>query len=218
MEIFRGGTWNIAAGICEQRDHGYDLRDIEIFRAGTWNGDAYTEDDLDEMVLAFDGVGYRPPVKLGHAESSGGPAYGWISRIWRRGGVLLADFADLPEKIYRAIKERRYDAVSSEIFFNINRGGRKFRRALKAVALLGAEIPAVAHLRPLHESFVGIFRTYTMRAAEGRDEAADLRERLAAAKSELEQARAKFAARVYAEHKATGRSYTAIWHELGGSR
>lgn len=131
----------------------FELAGVEIFRAGTWNGDKYTEQDLDDMVAAFADVGYRPPLKLGHKEASGAPAYGWVKAIRRVGDKLVADFMDLPQKVYDAVKGHRFDSVSSEIFWNIKRGAKVFRRALKAVALLGAEIPAVSGLKPLRDSF-----------------------------------------------------------------
>lgn len=125
------------------------IEGIEIFATGRWKGDAYTTDDLDLMVSAFEQVGFRPPVKLGHAEASGDPAYGWVERIYRRGEKLLADIVDVPRKVYDAIRARQYDTVSSEVYWNVDRGGRRWPRALKAIALLGAEIPAVAGLAPL---------------------------------------------------------------------
>jgi hypothetical protein len=71
------------------------------------------------------------------------------------GKKLVADFTYLPDLVFAAIKERRYNTVSAEVFWNLKRGGGTYRRALKAVALLGAELPAVAGLRPLHEMFTG---------------------------------------------------------------
>lgn len=122
---------------------------VEIFRVGTWKGDRYDVADLDEMVANFDKVGYRVPVKLGHKEESGQEAYGWVERVRRVGDRLVADFVDVPAALFAKIKARAYDAVSSEIYHNVERGTQRFRRALKAVALLGAEIPAVAGLAPL---------------------------------------------------------------------
>src|SRR3990167_788154 len=133
----------------------HKLTDIEIFAAGTWNGDKYSVADLDHMVAAFDGVGYRPPVKLGHTDDPGAPAFGWVEKIWRVGNKLLANFMDLPTAVFIAIKNRRYDSVSSEIFWNLKRDAAVFPRALKAVALLGAGIPGVAGLKPLREAFNG---------------------------------------------------------------
>jgi hypothetical protein len=138
----------------ETENFGETLREREIFRTGTWNGRKFTRQDLDDIVSAASEVGFKPPLKLGHAEKSGDPAYGWVENIKRVGNRLIADFVDIPSDLAAAIKDRRFDNVSSEIFFNLRRGmedgGTKlFRRALKAVAILGAETPAVSNLKPL---------------------------------------------------------------------
>jgi hypothetical protein len=140
----------------EQTDmFGQSLRNVEIFRSGKWKGDEYTVADLDLIASSFGKVGYDVPVKLGHSEEVGEPAYGWVESVSRIGDRLVADLRDLPEKIYQAIKDRQFDAVSSEIFLNLERNGEKFPAALKAVALLGAETPAVAGLKPLRDSLRG---------------------------------------------------------------
>ena len=114
-------------------DQLYSANGIEIFKVGKWNGDDYNKSDLDEMVANFDRVGFQVPVKLGHKEVSGSPAYGWVERVRRVGDKLVADFRDLPEKLWNAIKSRRFDAVSSEVFWDLERNGKKFRRVLKAI-------------------------------------------------------------------------------------
>ena len=150
------------------RDKLFELKGVEVFRAGKWKGDTYTTKDLDEMVANFGAVGFQPPVKLGHAENSGDPAFGWIAALRRVGDKLVADLIDLPSNLFKAIRDRRFDAVSAEIVFNMERGGKVFRRVLSAIALLGAEIPAVANLKPLRDvaldlgSHQGI-HAYTMR-------------------------------------------------------
>ena len=130
------------------------IKDIEIFRAGNWNGDDYTERDLDAMVDAFDVVGFKPPVKVGHAEKSGDPAFGWVAGIRRVGDRLIATLKDIPDQLFEMIRQRRYDSVSSEVYWNLNRNGVTYPRVLKAVALLGAEVPAVSDLAPLRDAIV----------------------------------------------------------------
>ncbi|MDZ4251324.1 MAG: hypothetical protein U1A72_01965 [Sulfuritalea sp.] len=128
------------------------VRGIEIFAAGTHNGDTYTEADLDEMVAAHTALDFRPAIKIGHTkDTTGAPAYGWVQNLRRVGQKLVADFTDMHDSVVEALRKRSYDRVSSEVYFNLNRGGKQFRRALKAVALLGAEVPAVAGLTPLHK-------------------------------------------------------------------
>lgn len=129
------------------------VRGVELFRVGEWNGDKYTVEDIDEMITAFGSQGYGVPLKLGHDEISGGQAYGWVDRIYRVGETLKADFRDIPSHIFQWVFiDHAYDQVSIEIYFNLKRDGKTFKRALKAVALLGAETPAVSGLAPLREA------------------------------------------------------------------
>lgn len=126
---------------------------VEIFRAGEWNGDKYSIEDIDEMVNAFGAQGYAVPLKFGHQEVPGGQAYGWVSNVYRVGDVMKADFKDIPEYVFDWVfLQHAYDAVSIEIYFNLKRNGKVFKRALKAVALLGSETPAVSGLAPLREA------------------------------------------------------------------
>jgi hypothetical protein len=129
------------------------LKNVEIFAVGKHNGDDYSEADLDAIVDSFNALDYTPPLKFGHNDQPGAPAAGWIENVRRQGEKLLADFVDMPKEVYDAIRNRRYNTVSCEIYWNLERMGRKFKRALKAVALLGAEIPAVANLKPLGAMF-----------------------------------------------------------------
>ena len=129
-----------------------DLLAREIFAAGTHNGEKYTEKDLDDMVAAFSELDFSPALKQGHVEDETGlPALGYVSNLRRIGSKLVADFVDMPKDISDAIASKRFSRVSAEIFHNFKRAGKTFRRVLKAVALLGVEIPAVHGLKPLHE-------------------------------------------------------------------
>lgn len=133
-------------------EHSNSIRGVEIFATGTHNGDEYTEKDLDDMVEAFKALDYRPALKVGHTKDKpGAPAYGWVANLRRIGAKLVADFEAMHDNVFEAIRSKAYDRVSSEVYFNFKRGEKTFRRALKAVALLGAEVPAVANLTPLHK-------------------------------------------------------------------
>lgn len=135
-----------------------NIKGVEIFAAGTWNGDAYTDSDLDTLVNAFKATkdALKPYLKLGHSEDQtllaedSLPAAGWVANIYRVGHKLLADFCDIPNKIADLIKAKAYKRVSSEIFVNVNVNGKKYPYALKAVALLGGETPAVQTLDDIH--------------------------------------------------------------------
>ena len=136
------------------KEAGYSntIKDVEIFATGTHNGDKYSEADLDKMVAAFGELDFRPAIKIGHTKDNpGAPAYGWVQNLRRAGSKLIADFTDMHDSVVDAVRKKLYDNVSAEIYFNLKRGGKQFDRALKAVALLGAEVPAVAELTPLHK-------------------------------------------------------------------
>lgn len=133
------------------------IQGVEIFSCGKWNGDNYTIDDLNEMKRAFDETkdGVKPYLKLGHdkdqklLQSDGLPAAGWIDKIYVKNKKLYADFIDIPSKIYALIKAKAYRKVSSEIFWNIQIGEKKYKRMLSAVALLGADTPGVMNLNDI---------------------------------------------------------------------
>lgn len=154
----------------------YSIEGVEIFAPGEWNGDKYTLDDLDEMVKAFSEMSetFKPPLKLGHSEEQkilqddGLPAAGWVGKLYRQGERLLADFVDIPQKVYDLIRKGAYRKVSSEIFWNIECGeGKSYKRMLAAVSLLGADIPAVMILRDILANYalqyksVGALKSYS---------------------------------------------------------
>lgn len=85
--------------------------------------------------------------------TDGQPALGWVSRVWREGTKLKADFVDMPDVIYEAIKKKLYKTVSVEILRDVQAGTRKLPWVLDAVALLGADQPAVGTLKDLEALF-----------------------------------------------------------------
>lgn len=127
---------------------------VEIFSAGTWNGDTYTTGDLDTMIAAFEKTSktLKVPLKLGHDEDQkmlqkdGLPAAGWIGKLYRRGEKLMADLVDIPDKVFQLIRSGSYKQFSSEILWNANINNTNYKRMLSAVALLGADMPAVSNL------------------------------------------------------------------------
>jgi len=132
------------------------INGVEIFACGKWNGDEYTMDDLNEMVKAFnENPTLKPYLKLGHddkqviLQQDGYPAAGWIERVYIVGEKLVADFCDIPDKVYKLIKNKAYRKVSSEIFWNLKIGEKVYSKVLAAVALLGADTPAVTSLNDI---------------------------------------------------------------------
>lgn len=149
----------------------YTITNCPIFAVGQWNGDIYTEADLDHMVAAFNQVGFQPPMKLGHDESQqlakndGMPAIGWATNLRRVGTQLYCDLKDLPKRVYDAIKRKNYNRVSAEVYWDYTCNGKKWPRVLKALSLLGADIPAVTSLGALETLYDGEgqeFKRYDM--------------------------------------------------------
>ena len=156
---------------------GYRI-EAEIFSTGTWNDETFTREDLEEIAVNFKRLKphLKPPLKFGHDEhqtllgqSDGDPALGWVEQLRVVGDRLLATFVGVPEVVYEAIKSQRYRRVSAELYFNLRRNGQRLGKALKAVALLGADLPAVTNLedlsaflidRPQHGLQVGDTRAY----------------------------------------------------------
>jgi len=131
-----------------------ELKSREIFAVGTWNGMDFSEDDLDDIVSNFKALSenHKVPLKFGHDadHDDGQPAIGWVSRVFRQGEKLYADFTDMPKTVFNAIKNKLYRTISIELLFNVTKGGKeRFNHVLDAVALLGADHPAVNTLADL---------------------------------------------------------------------
>jgi len=132
--------------------------EAEIFSVGTWNGHTVTQADLEQMVTNFVRLKdqLRPPLKFGHdarqtllGQADGDPALGWVDKLRVVGDKLVATFRDVAPVVRQAILAGRYRRVSAEIYTNVRQGGKDLGSALKAVALLGADLPAVTNLKDL---------------------------------------------------------------------
>jgi hypothetical protein len=127
------------------------LYDVEIMSVGVWNGDVYTHEDLEDIESSYAELGesVKPYFKLGHdpkQKVSGQPAIGWIKGVVKRGAKLFAtEIENVPLRIAQLIQKKAYGRISSEIYWNYvdSTTGNKYRRVLKAAALLGGETPAV---------------------------------------------------------------------------
>lgn len=131
------------------------IQNVEIFASGTWNGMKFVNSDLDEIVSNTNELIKRgrvkPPLKLGHSDTQilkgqddGDPALGWIDNLTVKDGKILADFNQIPDVLFKAIDQGLWKQVSVEMKHIDHRGF-----VLTAVALLGADIPAVKTLDDL---------------------------------------------------------------------
>ena len=145
-----------------------EIKGVEIMRTGTFTpggaaaGRKVTigTDELDAMVASFEALtpigGFTPVLKLGHAEAqkfmgqtSGAPNLGIVDKIFREGEKVLANFLNVPDAVVDLIRQKRFSNVSVEVVPNLEFDGKKFSQVLTAVALLGAELPAVKGLKEL---------------------------------------------------------------------
>lgn len=134
------------------------LKGREIAAVGIWPASStlkLTVEDLDGIVAAFNALGLsgRVPLKFGHNDeqpiTDGQPAIGWVERVYRKGDRLLSDWVDVPEVVARAIQKKLYKFVSVELLKNVRAGNRVIPWVLDAVALLGADQPAIGNLAEL---------------------------------------------------------------------
>lgn len=146
-----------------------DIPGVEILAVGKWRGSQerkYTTETLANIAKSFkallsDGeLNYEPPLKLGHDErqkliqESGLPSIGWVSALKVKGDKLIADFKGVPKRLAEVIKAGGYKKVSSELYFDYRIGGKAWPAVLKAVSLLGADVPAVktiADIRAMYD-------------------------------------------------------------------
>jgi len=145
------------------------VANVRVFASGSWTDSAgverdWTEADLDELVKAFNsGYPGTVPLKAGHTPDSfnskiadklgvpvelitgdvggkGQVALGRMATLERRGNLLFATFERVPEPIAGLIEAGLFSTVSVEVEHT---EGGEFHSALTAVAMLGAEEPAV---------------------------------------------------------------------------
>lgn len=147
-----------------QADDGTWAMTIDVLRMGKANASRGGKVVIDEQFLSeverytnanIDTL--KPPLKLGHQPppgsmftADGAPALGWVARVRRVGDKLVADVVKVPDKLYQAFQLGRWRRQSAEIMRDwTNPAGDKVTRVLKAVALLGSELPAIQTLDDL---------------------------------------------------------------------
>lgn len=182
-----------------------DIKDRVIFSAGVWNGDTFTEEDMQAIAAAFNDLKgrLRPPLKLGHNEgqgmTDGMPAIGWLDNVRAVGKKLMADFVKVPKKISALLKAGAYRTVSPEIYCDFEMGGKRYPYALKALALLGADIPACKDVSDIMALYSEVY-AYTAEPGDVKAYTIDTEEKemekikeLEAKIAEMEAAAVKFA-------------------------
>ncbi len=153
-------------------ESGSVLRGVEVFASGTHRGQKYSRRDINDMAANFrthsDPSKGKPrvrvPAVLGHEETqeylerSDLPAAAWARRAWAENGrdadgkpcrVLKVDFEDVPPKVARLLKGKRYRTVSAEVYDEPPEGVPGKGKMLRRVAFLGGDIPQVKSLEDI---------------------------------------------------------------------
>lgn len=164
--------------------------EAEIFAPGTWNKTwTFAAQDLHDIVANFKALGdnHHVPLKFGHNDkqpmTDGYPALGWVSDVWVKDDKLMARFESVPAIVKKAFDAKLYRHVSVELDVDVEHRGKKYKYVLSAVALLGADIPAVNTLNDLkhyldggerlaasrRESFSAVQGNLTTEPEEGKD-------------------------------------------------
>lgn len=134
---------------------GKEIKGVELFATGVWNGYQVKKQTLDEIAASYQkfSTALRIPLKFGHNDeqpmTDGQPALGWVTNIRVEGEKLLGDFVDMPDIVYSAVKQKLYNTLSIELLFDVEYKGELFPHVLTAVALLGADLPAVNSIKDL---------------------------------------------------------------------
>jgi len=114
---------------------------VEVFRAGdhvdsSGRKHTFAEADLDR-IAAYDPARHEAPLVVGHPKDNA-PAYGWVERVYREGGTLLADFKDVAPEFADLVQSGRFKKRSISLYPD---------GSLRHVGFLGATPPAVKGLK-----------------------------------------------------------------------
>lgn len=114
------------------------VKDVELFRAGKYPQGEIGEDFIDQLISNFEEVKTDVPVTIDHKQT--GPAYGWVTRIWRQGKMLLGDLS---------LVKGFADVVEASLFKNRSIEIKMGLKRLRAVTFLGAQTPQIKGLADL---------------------------------------------------------------------
>jgi hypothetical protein len=118
---------------------------IEIFKTGEHTDSSgarrvWTEADLDAIATKYNGQPeaqrHDAPVVIGHPTDNA-PAYGWVERVERKGGVLYARLKDLAPEFMEWVKKGLYKKRSISLYPDMT---------LRHIGFLGAMPPAIKGL------------------------------------------------------------------------
>jgi hypothetical protein len=154
-----------------EKDDFAELADMEIFDTAAPEAAGF---DAAQIVSNFTaipqkGINLEPPLVIGHDENqplltaTGLPAAGWIAGLKQQGSKILASVRDVPRVVADLIGKRAYKKISCELYRDFQGMGNALRR----VALLGGEIPAIKSLDDVAALYADAQQTVWITFAHG---------------------------------------------------
>ena len=127
---------------------------IEMFRAGpqissTGQKLMFTEEDLDQVIGTYTPDQHEAPLIIGHDQTDGTPALGWVKDLWRKGKALWGN-VELTPKAEKLIRDGVFKKVSSSFYLpEAETNPHPGKLALRHLGLVS--IPAVKGLTAFSE-------------------------------------------------------------------
>ena len=166
-----------------------EFRDEDLMTAGQYFGKEWGQTDFQKIVDNFTALKdeVKVPLKLGHDEGQdllkksglvgedGQPAAGWVENIRIKNGNLVGDFVQVPVLLAELITNGAYKRKSVEVYKDyVDSDGKSWGPVLRAVAMLGADIPKIKDLNDITNLYGATFiKSYDVFVVESESKATE---------------------------------------------
>jgi len=140
-----------------------EIKNVEIMDEGEWKGNKFGPSEFDEAITNFNGGVIAPYINIDHdnkltkkmQDILGVMSMGFVSKLYRNGTKLMADFKQVPKLIAELIQAGALKQKSVEWWHEFkSASGKKFNNVLECVTFFGANgIPAVNTLNDVVNLF-----------------------------------------------------------------
>ncbi len=143
---------------------------IEMFRAGpqissTGQKLMFTEEDLDQVIGTYVPGDHEAPLIIGHDQTDGTPALGWVKNLWRKGKALWGN-VELTPKAEKLIRDGVFKKISSSFYLpEAETNPYPGKLALRHLGLVS--IPAVKGLTAFSEGELNNEKIINLAPEEG---------------------------------------------------
>ncbi len=143
---------------------------IEMFRAGPQTSSTgqklmFTEEDLDQVIGTYVPGDHEAPLIIGHDQTDGTPALGWVKNLWRKGKALWGN-VELTPKAEKLIRDGVFKKVSSSFYLpEAETNPYPGKLALRHLGLVS--IPAVKGLTAFSEGELNNEKIINLAPEEG---------------------------------------------------